>query len=806
MKEKGRLTAADLRKHLEEITGSEDNNVKGYFDLHPDSADALVLDPALALYSGVGSGSEKIKPYWECLPEIARKRACGRWKKGRLVNISWMLGQCTALNEGLESLNKVVDQAFAADQKKKKSLYLTREHLLNQSFAPSGLSGRAPYSRSVMRETVEFVLSTNRHPAETSKAGLEAGPLYRSKNVRSEERKISIPNLTNNHLIRQRLDILIRLVDDILAEYAENDSSRVTDILVEVATDLQTYSGLSAKEMQGELTKRLSHFKSAVKKLEEDAPDLQMTGSLIRKCRIAMDMDWQCPFTGKRYSAHQLPEMEREHVIPYADRPTNSLDALVLTFPWVNGLKGRRTAITFINDMQDDQRFLSPKAYKEHVDNLKLSKKETYPEDYRRQSNRKKLMLVEKYETKEHGFTPGALTQTSHLNRLSASQLEKKFVDPITNEPMVRIHSIPGQVTAETRKAWRLIGTLAQACPDILGVDNKPKNKTEIRNITHLHHALDAVVLGLTHYYLPGSLPGQVVHEKGAIWSAMLKRNKSEAEQALLMTTGMFTKHYRKSANNGIGDGTEHGKQMDVHLLDIPKSVKNKLADKLAECRVFQHVPSDQSGAKLEETTWRYLCDHQGQAVLLQRISRDALKPDGNKATFGWNDLEIKKAGQKLLDDNLILEALSDKQVKLIKRGHLKIAKVPKRSLVGLSDGKLKDMKAVRVVSLNYGIAMGVEPKLIPFHQVPCQLKELRIQNAGKLPPIIRRGRIIKVEGGTWKGVWRVTSVKESEAYGLSVDLAHPHMLENAKGNAKVINMIRDGLSVFYPPLTGMIL
>jgi CRISPR-associated endonuclease Csn1 len=804
MQLKGRMTAVELRKTLVEVSGSTVNNVEGYFELHPDSADALVLDPAFALYSGVGPGAEALKPYWNTLPDQARKRALGRWKKGRTVSLSWMQQQCPL--EASESFNEILQKAFNSDQKSKKSNYLTYAHFLNQSFAPAGLSGRAPYSRKVMKQTVEFVLTTNRHPTEKGTDTVEAGPLYRSKKVKAEERSENISSLTNNHLIRQRLDILIRLVDDILAEYADGDARKVSDIVVEVASDLQTYSGLTSKEMQGELTKRLSHFKAAVTELEKKAPNLEITGSLIRKCRIAMDMNWICPFTEKEYGAHQLKYMEREHIIPYADRPTNSLDALVLTFPEVNKMKGKRTACAFVKEFQSaevkgapDLSITTIARYKALVKKLKpkARMKETYPEDYRRQSNRVKWLLLEDYESKEHGFTAGALTQTSHLNRLSARQLETRFIDSLTQEPSVRIHSLPGQITAETRKAWKLLGTLAKACPQVQESSGETKTKTQIRDITHLHHALDAVAVALVSVYLPGSLPGQIENEKGALWAAMLKRNKTKADIDLLMRTGMFAKHYQKQ------DSAEDEKKLDVHLCDIPKSVKEKLAERLAEKRVVQHIPSDQSGALLEETTWRYVCEYQGQAIMVQKISRDSRTQDTEKATFGWEDLPLKKSYAKLLKIPEIHKALTNHQKKLIQRGLMKLESEPIRKVVGLEAGKLSQNKAVRVIAGNFGITLGKRPHVITFHGVSKQLKKAKQDNGGQMPEIVRQGSIIVVKGGTWHGVWRVTSVKDSKAYGVSVDLEHPHLMGLAKGNAKIPKMIEEGLQVLKPSLTG---
>ncbi|MEO1855857.1 MAG: type II CRISPR RNA-guided endonuclease Cas9, partial [Rubritalea sp.] len=330
MEEKGKLTPTELKSFVEKLTGSKNSNIHASFEIHPDSKDALVLDPALAYFNSGDSSPRKntitLAHFWRHLSEHTKQKALGRWKKGRPVTLQWMLDQCAKESVDASPLNSEIEQHVQTDQKKKKPSYLTREHFLRKRFAPSNaLSGRAVYSRRVMQEIFDFVLSTDRHPTEKETATLPAGPIYRSKDILKAERDRPIEELTNNHLIRQRLTILLRLVDDIIENYCDGDAKIVSDIVVEVARDLQEYSSMTADKMAGELTKRLSHFKSAVKYLEENAPDLSVTGSLIRKCRLAMDMDWRCPFTGKKYDALDLPQLEREHIIPYADRPTNSL-------------------------------------------------------------------------------------------------------------------------------------------------------------------------------------------------------------------------------------------------------------------------------------------------------------------------------------------------------------------------------------------------------------------------------------------------------------------------------------------------
>lgn len=278
------------------------------------------------------------------------------------------------------------------------------------------------------------------------------------------------------------------------------------------------------------------------------------------------------------------------------------------------------------------------------------------------------------------------------------------------------------------------------------------------------------------------------------------------------MQTGMFAKHYRRN-RDGTFELDEDGKKiLDLHLTDIPKSVKNKVSNRLNEKRVVQHIPADQSDFNLEETTWRYLCDYEGQALLLQNVSRENLKEDAESASLRWKDVALKESAKKKLEEILSNEAIctclhhNHINISRIRRGLIKIALEPHRSLVGLKEGKLKALKAVRITShnTNYGISLGTPPRLLPFHKVSEQLKEIRSANHGKLPKIIRKGSLIYVNKGTWAGFWKVTSVKDSQAYGVSIDISQPHLLCKAKGNAKIPIMLKDGLVVYDPPLTGI--
>jgi hypothetical protein len=55
---------------------------------------------------------------------------------------------------------------------------------------------------------------------------------------------------------------------------------------------------------------------------------------------------------------------------------------------------------------------------------------------------------------------------------------------------------------------------------------------------------------------------------------------------------------------------------------------------------------------------------------------------------------------------------------------------------------------------------------------------------------------VIKVPSGSRKGYWRITSVKDTVAYGIAVDLASVHGTKLAKGNAPVERLQNDGMLI----------
>lgn len=732
---RGVLTSGDLKKVIASEMGDVSTNLEAYFNIHPKSAEALVFNPALAEVTKSNGKRARLSPIWKHLPESTRLHALETWSRGGNVSFASLLDHAGNPAKVVEILEK--EFPVANKPKKGKTRFTDfNDYLLNTRVSAAYPSGRAPYARPILRQVVEEVRAghdpTRANRTTDPKGGEDKpknGVLYDlgipTSRVRMLQAERPMDHLTNNHLVRHRMLILDRLVDDLVTEFT-TQGNQITQVIVEVARELKEFSGMSAKEISMELNSRLKDFKTAVAYLEKHAPKLDLTASIIRKCRIAMDLGWMCPFTGEKYDAYDLTKLEREHIIPYATRNTNALNALVLTFSEVNRMKGKRTARQFIIDeggktVPGNERLslLTLRNYDALVEKLDTK---GHDDDRRRKKARKALLATTDFEDKELGFTAGALTQSSQLMKLAMGALKQKI-------PAALIDPIPGPVTAEIRKSWRLTGTLALACPEVVGKDGEILQKNEIRGLTHLHHALDAATLALAAHYFPLRKNGQ--NQSGKIWQALMKRRRTQEEKDFLHSLGIFGTFQRPTHD---GQGTE----TDVRLLDLPKPVKEALAHSLAQCRVMQHVPADQSGAKAELTTWGVT----------------GIEGEGDDARIG------------LQQNSSIVE--NERRKKTLKTREERAGKLlgpnPKNGI-----GKLAAIKGAMIIGENYGLALDPAPTVIPFHNVPARLAELRQANGGKPIRVLRNGMLIRLKTSPAKsrqdytGVWRVTSIKNNK-------------------------------------------
>jgi hypothetical protein len=735
MAERGALSKGEFARAVELLTGGAPTNIKQML-LHPDADKALVVDRAQRELTG-----KEIAPYFATLPERLQRRIRGQLRRGK----AWTLREMSEAMDDPAAFEAVLAREIEAAEtrREKKTKALTREGILARRVQIEPISGRAPHSRELMREVAEFIFSTDRHPADKD------GPLYRSETIRAAQLARAIDEQTNNHLVRHRLRILERLHADLLKTYASDDPERVAKVTIEVNRDLKELSGKTAKLIAQDLGLRLSNFKSVTTKLEKafEGKNISITPGLIRKARIAEDLDWKCPYTGASYDAFDLASrrVDKDHIVPRSQRASDSLDSLVITFAEVNKMKGKRTAACFIEECQgcpvEGAPNLSIKTLTNYLADVeKLEAFKGHDDDKRRKRNRKRLLVLRDYVEKE--FTPRDLTQTSQLVRLGAQTLEKRYA---TAEKKPVITSLPGSVTGSVRRSWDLLGCLQAANPLVLDpATGEVRTKTEIRDITHLHHAVDACILGFASLFLP---------RDGGAWELLVKRRLNPGEQSRA-----------RKLFGSIIDLTQNG---ELRLRDLPATLKDQVRARLAERRVMQHLPREMAGLRAELNAWRVAAIDGGDVTLRQRIRQ----PDGSRP--------------------------------------LKEKKEKRAKLVGLQPGKLHRLKAALVIADNYGLALDPEPTIIPHHHVWKRLGELKARNAGKPVRVLRNGMLIRVPQGKFAGVWRIFSVKNNTS-GIAVDMGRPDVCrlqsktEGHKINVLLTSLLRGGLEIVPDSFAGV--
>lgn len=793
MEKFGYLTPGALKKTVRALTGGALDNLDQILT-HPDAERALVLDPVRRYIHS----DQLVMALWPVLPIQLQKRLIGQWRRGHAITVAELLNACGNVRAAAEAVcEKYLDAQNT--KKRKKDELLTREAMLRLPLRVEPPNGRAPHTRQIMRTVVEFVFSTDRHPAE------EGGPLYRNEAIRQAQLKRALDEQTNNHLVRHRLKILERLHTDLLKEYANNNPAQIARINIEVNRDLREMSGKTAQEQAKLLGQQLANFKSVEKKLAAayEGLGVHVGPGLIRKGRIAEDLGWTCPYTGKLYDALDLlhRRVDKDHIIPRSDRASDSLDSLVITFAEINRWKGKRTAVRFVEEEQGKpvpglpQVMIKPLAtYLKDMAALETFK--GHDDDQRRKKNRKRMLLLRDYVEKK--FTPGDLTQTSQLVRLGAQVLQKHYVG-VEKQPA--IVSLPGSVTGAVRKSWNLTGCLAAANPlvlnpDELDEDGRPKvrTKTEIRGITHLHHALDACVLAFASRFLP---------RDGGAWELLVKRRLNEDEQ--------------RRARTIFGNQIEITKEGELRLADLAPALKAQICERLKERRVVQHLPADVSGLRCKETVWRVFDPadtHRNSQRLARWLKQKEIvvpAPDAKTALIICRKRRAADvAGEESAGGKVFRETKTWRWVYDIKDKSALLGLAPEGDIAA---AKLKRLKAVKVLGENFGLALDPEPTLIRPHKIWHQLDALRVRNAGKSPRILRIGCLIRVKEKTprsdYRGAWMVRGVQLNQRSGYLLDLspADQILYRGQPGcfqQVSVATLLKCGLEVLKTPLTGI--
>ena len=725
----GGFTKRDYKKAVAETTGEKAGNIDALL-LAPDADKSLVCYPGL--YALHKNGLDA----W--LDPADARRVSHRLFRGKTFRVRDVVAKVP------ESRRSDFGEWFRTAAAKGRGKRKTDEERLEAQIAAELPSGRAPYAREVLVKAAEQALS-GVDPREMG------GILYRDATKADAISEEQIDRETNNHLVRHRVKILLRLLKDIVHDYAENNPARVAQVTIEMARDLKDLSGKTNKEIESEMALRTAQHNRVAKQLAEHlgCDVSKISAGLIRKARVADDLGFTCPYTGAVYDLQDVvsKHVDLDHILPRSQRTTDSLDSMALTFTEVNRMKGARSGLEFVRECggrrvpgRENLVVLTEAEYRERIENLRPARPSSFPDDVRRRERRKENLL--RLRATDAAMTEGMLTRTSFITTLAAKAIRGYFADC---GRMPRIVSVPGRVTAFFRMEWKLLGLLARTDPRILDENGDLRLKSEIRDITHMHHAVDAITLGLAATLLPAD---------GSFWATVCKRRVSAEEETALRRLGVF----RFSANH------------EPHLVDLPRFLADSISAKLGEKRVVVHQPRERRGLLLEQKAWGIAKEEGDKIVIRQRA---------------WDE-----KGNRIPP---------------------KTQTVQRSAVFGLDpecgNGKLKAIKGVLIRNGNYGVALSPTPVVIPVFKVWKTLGEMKGRDG--IPSVVRNGNLISVPRGTYQGVWRVKSVKNNQS-GIALDLVAPFAIKVvnkspcSRINAKLATMIRDGMRVLEPRYTGI--
>ena len=386
----GRYTARDFKKAVRDLVACDHDNLDALLSGPDTDKDMLVRYPGLAQLDAT-FGIENFRQDEEA--QKALRRLSHRLAKGKEVLRT-------------DILPLLVKDKTAKGKKAPAD-----------KLAAKLPTGRAPYSERVMRQAVAEIFAGKDPRAE-------GGILYRDATKEDPLPEKDIDRATNNHLVRHRIKILLRLLGDIVHDYAENNPARIGKLFVEVARDIKDFSGKKKKEIDSEIA---SFRRSALQAAQKAAEALECDPAAV----TAGDLNFTCPYTGKTFDAWDIRSktVDLDHILPRSQRATDAMDALVLTFNAVNRLKGARTARQFIRDCggqtvqatgPDGQiislQIRTEEQYLAAIDKLRCAS--SVPKEkriFKQRADKLKMLTVDEVE----GMTQGMLTQTSAIAKLA---------------------------------------------------------------------------------------------------------------------------------------------------------------------------------------------------------------------------------------------------------------------------------------------------------------------------------------------------------------------------------------------------
>lgn len=295
----------------------------------------------------------------------------------------------------------------------------------------------------------------------------------------------------------------------------------------------------------------------------------------IRRFLLAEECRWMCPYTGKSISVSSLfgpePQFDIEHIIPFSQSMDNSFPNLTLCHvPENRAVKGNKAPWQAYHG--------DPERYEAILDRVRR-----FTGDRRTVAAKLKRFAMDDdgLEGFLEDFRNRQLNDTAYASSIAAKYLGSLYGGVNDAEGRKRIQATSGRATSYFRSLWKLNSILNDGPTTGGGAILKSRGD-------HRHHAVDAVVIGLTD-------------------AAMIKRLSDAAQRAPL-------EHRRRFAS------------LEAPWPNFVDSVRAEIDKIVVSHRVSKKV----SGALHEETIYSRPMGEKGE-VRVRKPLASLTKPEVEK-------------------------------------------------------------------------------------------------------------------------------------------------------------------------------
>jgi len=289
--------------------------------------------------------------------------------------------------------------------------------------------------------------------------------------------KEALPEVRNPAVMRS-LTELRKLVNAIIRRYGKPREMRI-ELARELRKSKKQRDTLTKKNRENEAAR-----KQAAKRIEEITGDANPSRDDIRRVLLLDECGCHCVYCGEPISGTNFlgkeSQIDIDHIIPFSRSLDDSFTNLVLCHSHCNRLKGNQTPYeAFAGD---------PERYERILDRVRK-----FSGDRRTAAEKLRRFKLNDEELSRflEDFRNRQLNDTAYAARLAASYLGLLYGGMADAEGNRRVYATSGQATSYLRSLWKLNSILGDGATSNGG--RRAKERTD-----HRHHAVDAVVIGLT--------------------------------------------------------------------------------------------------------------------------------------------------------------------------------------------------------------------------------------------------------------------------------------------------------------------